>query len=70
MFNPCIPRAWQSYQLSYQHETSRYEITIENPNAVMRGIALIELDDVCQLEGDSITLKNDGQIHQVRVVLG
>jgi cyclic beta-1,2-glucan synthetase len=70
VFNPCIPKAWQSYRISYQHETSRYEITVENPNAVTRGITLIELDGISQSEGNSITLQNDGQVHQVRVVLG
>ncbi|MDP3010443.1 MAG: hypothetical protein Q8N30_15415 [Methylococcales bacterium] len=70
VFNPCIPKAWQSYRLTYQHETSRYDIVIDNPNAVTRGIALIELDGVRQSDGNSISLQNDAQVHQVRVVLG
>jgi cyclic beta-1,2-glucan synthetase len=69
LFNPCIPKTWQSYSMVYQHETSRYEITIENPNAVSCGITLIELDGVKQ-DGLSITLQNDGQVHQVQLILG
>jgi cyclic beta-1,2-glucan synthetase len=70
VFDPCIPRAWRSYSIFYQHEKTRYEITVENPNGVARGIATIELDGECQLNANSITLQNDEQLHQVRVVMG
>jgi len=70
VFDPCIPKKWRSYSIFYQHENSRYEITVENPDGVERGIVTIELDGECQLNGNSITLQDDGQLHQVRVVLG
>ncbi len=69
-FNPCIPRDWRSYSLSYQHEETRYEITINNPGGVSKGIVLIELDGVAQVESDGIPLLHDGQNHQVLVVMG
>jgi cyclic beta-1,2-glucan synthetase len=53
----------------YQLEQTRYEIAVENPNAVTRGIAFIELDGERQT-GESVPLVNDEQVHQVRVVLG
>ncbi|SJM89305.1 GH36-type glycosyl hydrolase domain-containing protein [Crenothrix polyspora] len=70
VFNPCIPKAWRNYNLVYQHGNSRYDISVENPNGVSRGVALIELDDIRQTQGNSIILSNDGQSHLVRVVLG
>jgi cyclic beta-1,2-glucan synthetase len=70
IFNPCIPKAWHSYTISYQHEQSRYDISIENPNGVTRGVILIELDGKRQASGNSILLHNDEQVHQVRVMLG
>ncbi|MDD5320293.1 MAG: glucoamylase family protein [Methylococcales bacterium] len=70
VFNPCIPKEWRSYSIFYQHENTRYEITVENPNGVEHGIATIELDGESQLNGNSITLQDDGQVHQVRLVLG
>jgi cyclic beta-1,2-glucan synthetase len=70
VFDPCIPKEWRSYSISYQHENTRYEITIENPNGVEHGITKIELDGERQLNGNSITLQNDGHLHQVLVVLG
>ncbi|MDD5037032.1 MAG: phosphorylase, partial [Methylococcaceae bacterium] len=70
VFDPCIPKSWRSYSIFYQHGNTRYEISVENPNGVTRGIATVELDGECQLDGNSITLQDDGQLHQVRVVLG
>jgi cyclic beta-1,2-glucan synthetase len=70
LFNPCIPKHWPGYTISYQHLSSRYEISVENPHAVMRGIALLELDRVVQLNANSIILQDDGRVHQVRLVLG
>ncbi|WP_432742614.1 glucoamylase family protein [Methylobacter sp. G7] len=69
-FNPCIPREWRSYRLSYQHEETGYEITVNNPDGVSKGIVSIELDGVAQAEGEGIPLLNDGQNHQVLVLMG
>ncbi|WP_370870067.1 GH36-type glycosyl hydrolase domain-containing protein [Methylobacter sp.] len=70
VFNPCIPGTWDSYSIVYQHENTRYEITVENPDGAAQGIAMIELDGELQLNANSITLQNDRQLHQVRVVMG
>ena len=70
VIDPCIPKTWRSYRIIYQYENTRYEITIENPNGVERGISLIALDGVTQLNGNAVILQNDERLHQVRVVLG
>lgn len=67
--DPCIPKAWHSYRLFYQHQDTRYEIFVENPEGVTRGVAFIELDGNRQAD-DKIVLQDDGVVHQVRVVLG
>jgi cyclic beta-1,2-glucan synthetase len=69
IFNPCIPKVWRDYSLTYQHQQTRYDIAIENPDGVTRGVVLVELDGERQSD-NRITLQNDEQIHQVRVVLG
>ena len=69
LFDPCIPRGWHSYSMSYQHQTSRYEMTIENPDGRTRGVSLIELDGIAQT-ANRITLQDDGQNHRVRVIMG
>jgi cyclic beta-1,2-glucan synthetase len=69
LFNPCIPRSWRTYSISYQHQSSFYEMTIENPDGRSRGVSLIELDGIAQ-PTNRITLQDDGQKHSVRVIMG
>jgi cyclic beta-1,2-glucan synthetase len=71
VLNPCIPKAWAEYNISYQHKSSRYEIKVENPGGASRGSVLMELDGVAQAAGaNSIALLDDGLEHSLRVVLG
>ncbi|MEI7996483.1 MAG: glycosyl hydrolase family 65 protein, partial [Methylococcaceae bacterium] len=70
IFDPCIPKEWRSYSIFYQHENTRYEITIENPDGVEHGVKTIDLDGERQIKGNIITLQDDGQVHKVRVLLG
>jgi len=69
-FDPCISRVLRIYIVIYQHENARYQITVENSNGVAHGITKIELDGEGQVNGKSIVLQDDGQLHQVLVVLG
>ena len=70
-FDPCIPRAWQGFTVSYRHGTARYEITVENPNGVMRGIVRLELDgEPLPAAEKTVPLKDDGREHLVKVEMG
>ncbi len=69
LFDPCIPRAWRTYNIYYQHQSSRYEMRVENPDGENRGVSLIELDGIAQ-PSNRITLQDDGQNHSVRVIMG
>jgi cyclic beta-1,2-glucan synthetase len=66
--DPCIPRAWPRYELTFKAPRADYHITVENPDHVSRGVRLVEVDGVA-VNGD-VALAEDGQAHQVRVVLG
>jgi cyclic beta-1,2-glucan synthetase len=69
--NPCIPPAWRGLTINYRHGTSRYEIMIENPQAVSCGIAHFELDGApLNVAHMQLPLLDDGNTHHVRVVLG
>ena len=48
----------------------RYEIVVENPQSVSRGVASVELDGQALAETGSIPLSDDGVTHHVRLVLG
>ncbi len=72
---PCIPRHWPGFQIIYrhrgqQHATTRYEIAVENPNHVCRGVTRIDLDGAALVATDAIALADDGQTHSLRIVLG
>ncbi len=70
VMDPCIPRAWPGFELVFRYRSARYEIVVENPKGVSRGVSSVELDGV-SLAGDlSIGLAGDGQTHRVRIVLG
>jgi cyclic beta-1,2-glucan synthetase len=57
--------------MTYQHGTSRYQITVENPHGVCRGILSASLDDRSLLGPDfAIGLIDDGSRHDVRITLG
>jgi cyclic beta-1,2-glucan synthetase len=67
--NPCIPKAWREYEISFRTGSTLYRIRVENPNGVCRGIASLEVDGIAQ-SASAINIVDDGQSHLVRVVLG
>jgi cyclic beta-1,2-glucan synthetase len=69
--DPCIPRGWSQFEITYRHGTSHYQITVENPNGVCRGILRASVDDHGLLEPDfEVGLIDDGNCHRVRITLG
>ena len=44
VLDPCIPRAWPGFEINFRYHSSRYEIVVENPQGVSRGVASTELD--------------------------
>jgi cyclic beta-1,2-glucan synthetase len=68
--DPCIPKAWAEYEIRYRYGATNYEIRVENPNGVCRGISKAELDGVLtEGPGASLRLVDDGATHRVRVLL-
>lgn len=68
VLKPCIPSRWPSYRLTYQYQTSKYEIFVENPMCRMTGCERITLDEEVLLE-PAILLKDDGQTHTVHLTM-
>ena len=68
---PCIPRAWSGFEVTYKHGTSRYHIAVDNPNGVCRGIVRASLDDrEISRSACAIELVDDGHYHYARITLG
>ena len=71
VLDPCIPRAWPGYEIVFRYHTATYEIAVENPQGVSRGVVAAELDGQPLTGGGAaIALADDGATHRVRVVLG
>ena len=68
--DPCIPRAWPGFEIDFRYHSARYEIVVQNPAGVSRGVASIELDGAALDCGTPIPLADDGITHHVRIVLG
>lgn len=68
--DPCIPKSWPHYAMSFRYHSTTYTIRVENPAAVSRGVTLIEIDGKPFPKSPTIPLVDDGRDHQIRVVLG
>ena len=70
-FDPCIPGTWPGFELSFRHGSARYEVRVENPEGVERGIAFASLDGMV-LTGRPLQmgLADDGATHRLQVRLG
>ncbi len=65
--NPCIPKDWQGFTATRKWRGAVFNITVENPGHVSKGVKLIELDGE---EVERIPVQEKGTTHDVRVVMG
>jgi cyclic beta-1,2-glucan synthetase len=80
LLDPCIPAAWKHYEITWRRRggngvVTRYEIRVENPDGVHRGIVRMTLDGApvaldAGSGGQHLPLASDGQVHRVLAVLG
>jgi cyclic beta-1,2-glucan synthetase len=71
LIDPCVPKAWPGFEIVFRYSSARYDIAVENPGGVCRGVARVELDGEAVLENRAkILLADDGATHRVRVILG
>jgi len=70
VLDPCIPKAWPGFEIRFRH-AGVYEIAVENPNRVNRGVAHAELDGKeLAARPLRIPLLDDGAKHKILVILG
>ena len=63
-------KGWRHFEIVFRYHSARYEIAVENPHGVSRGVSRVELDGKL-LQGNPllIPLSDDGETHRVRVIL-
>ena len=67
--DPCVPRWWRDFEITYRRGRAVYRIKVENPVGVSRGVATVELDGAMQSTA-AIELVDDEKTHNVRIVMG
>ena len=67
--NPCIPKDWKGYELTYHNGDANYHICVKNPHGVNQGVKQVLLDGKL-LPQKEIPIQNDAQFHEVIVVMG
>ena len=69
--DPCVPRSWPGFEVTYKHGSSRYHIAVENPKGVCRGIVRAALDGADMASSPcAIRLTDDASYHYARITLG
>ncbi len=66
--DPCIPKAWDGYEISYRNGEALYEIKVTNPHHISRGRVRITLDEKA-LPGNRLPLSDHPHLYKVRVTL-
>ena len=70
--DPCIPSTWPGFEIVFRYRSARYEITVENPRSVCRGVISAILDGAVMAESEKIIipLADDGVTHRLLLILG
>ncbi|WP_421937407.1 GH36-type glycosyl hydrolase domain-containing protein [Phenylobacterium sp.] len=71
LLDPCIPRNWPGFRLTYRAGEARYEIDVENPDGVCQGVAEAVLDGVSLPERPlRLPLAGGDGVRRLRIRLG
>ncbi len=67
--SPCIPKKWRQYVIYRKFRGADYEITIQNPNGMNRGIKSLIVNGN-KVDGNIIPVQPGNTVNQVEVKLG
>ncbi|KOO10996.1 hypothetical protein AKJ18_31395, partial [Vibrio xuii] len=67
--DPCIPTDWPGFEVTRQWLGATYNIKVENPNSVSKGVKSITLNGEA-ITGASVPVQAEGSVNNVVVTLG
>ena len=68
-FEPCVPPSWRAYEITYRYGSATYRIHFDNTKGTGRGVQSVTLDGE-PAANESVPLTEDGQTHDVHVMIG
>jgi cellobiose phosphorylase len=69
LVDPSIPVDWHGYRVTRKFRNAVYQIDVRNPDRVSRGVKSVTVDGNT-LDGSLLPVFDDGQTHQVEVIMG
>jgi cellobiose phosphorylase len=69
LVDPCIPSAWDGFRASREFRGLRYEIEVQNPEHVCRGVRSVQVNGQ-EIDSGLIPIATGGSVQRVKVVLG
>jgi cyclic beta-1,2-glucan synthetase len=70
LIDPCIPRSWPRFEITFRYRSARYTLVVENPQGLSRGVSSVTVDGADLSLDGPLKLADDGATHSIRVVLG
>jgi cellobiose phosphorylase len=67
--DPCIPKAWDGFEVTRVFRGSTYKVRFKNPNHVSKGVKSVLVDGKA-VPGHVVPVFNDGKTHEVEVMMG
>jgi cellobiose phosphorylase len=67
--DPCVPKSWKKFRVTRLFRDARYEIAVENPKGVEKGVRSVTLDGR-PLDGNVVPAQDAGTTHEVLVTMG
>jgi cyclic beta-1,2-glucan synthetase len=73
VFAPCIPASWPGFELTLRYRGTVYEISVDNPARVSRGVVAALLDGLLQPIANGkalLPLRANQNAHKILITLG
>jgi cellobiose phosphorylase len=67
--DPCIPTKWNGFEITRKFRGATYQVKIENPNHVSKGVKSVTIDGKLQ-SSNILPIFKEGTTHSIVVVLG
>jgi len=67
--DPCVSKDWKNFKATRQFRGSTYNITVENPNGVCKGVKSMTVNGT-PVDGNLVPLADKGSTVEVAVTLG